>query len=192
MKSLCTALSIALIFVCSSSGLAVPPEVITFPVPISDVLWDCGDFEILRDAQYTVTQTTFFDNAGEVRRTTWRWDGTETFSNSVTGYSIAGMPFRGLLAFLPDLATTEVQLTRGFFLGGHVPGLGVVLMNAGNVTFDLTTTPFTITFQRGTFDSLFFSEDAPDYERLCTALEGPAAKSSIGESDWGLVKRLYR
>lgn len=167
------------------SVMAVPPEIVQFPLAFQDNLGSCGDFEILRDAQYTITQTTFFGNAGEVVRVIYRWDGTETWSNSVTGFSFAGMPFHGLLEFIPSLDAPQDQLTRGFFLGAHFPGLGMVFLNAGNVTFDLISGD--ITFQAGAFD--LFPE--LQLEKLCAALQGPAKPGTPGAT-WGMVKQLYK
>ena len=174
-----------LAFTLTGSVMAIPPDIVQFPVEFQDNLGSCGDFEILRDAQYMITQTTFFDDAGEVVRQIWRWDGTETWSNSVTGFSFAGMPFRGLQEFIPSLDAAQVQLTRGFFLGGHFPGLGMVFLNAGNVTFDLSD--YSITFQAGAFD--LFPE--LQVEKLCAALQG-TAKPEAPAATWGTMKQLYR
>ena len=106
----------------------------TFQFTLDDeVLVNCGSFDVLEDSVTTIQQTIFFDQDGRAVRVQLHSIFSGTFSNSVTGASVADFP---------DSQTVVIDLVDGGFANHGlvfritVPGEGNVLVNAGTVVFD--------------------------------------------------------
>jgi hypothetical protein len=99
----------------------------------SDELWDCGSFKIIDYYVLNVTGRIFYNESGTVDHVVDQLDGTDTFTNSVTGKAYTGN-------FHNTLTISSRAHGRGFVQAGviyhlTVPGAGAVLLDVGAIVF---------------------------------------------------------
>lgn len=128
------ALAASLLIVLASPARAAKPSVQTIHTELSDFpLEDCGDFIVLLDLSHDETITTYFDSSGAAKSATIRFQFTATLTNSVTGK----------VAFEKGASIQFIEFSggeghvAGLILQIVVPGEGVVLMEVGELVFDL-------------------------------------------------------
>jgi hypothetical protein len=127
----------------------------------SDVLADCGAFQILDVYDLKQTEKVYLDKDGNLLKVIIEAWGTDTLTNAVTGKAYSGSFHNSSLI---DFSTTPRQSAiMGIVYRVTVPGVGVVFLDVGRLVFERGTG---IIFQAGPHQ-LFDG----DFETLCAALE---------------------
>jgi hypothetical protein len=127
----------------------------------TDVLVDCGSFQVLDVYEQTEIFRLFYDQEGNlVKIVSQNW-GTDTFTNSVTGKAYP-------MSFHNNLLVDYSQSPRRSAIVGViyrlvVPGAGEVFLDVGRIVFERGVG---IVFQAGPHQ-LFDG----DFEALCAAME---------------------
>lgn len=99
----------------------------------SEPMAGCGDFVILADGAGTTHVTTFFDRDGAPKRVTVHGNYTGLMTNSVTGKTLVDAPS---VAFITIDVQAGTQTNVGTYWSVTVPGVGVILLEAGRLVFD--------------------------------------------------------
>jgi hypothetical protein len=118
-----------------SSAAAAPPTTSTFSQQGTQLLADCGSFQVFDDYVGTVGQTIFYDNDGNPVEVHLAINGTDTYRQSVTGQSIT-MGSHFMVHF--DVQTRLIS-SGGMQYHLLIPGLGHVLLDAGRTVYDGNT-----------------------------------------------------
>jgi hypothetical protein len=117
-----------------SSAAAAPPTSSTFPQQGTQLLADCGSFQVFDDYVVTVGQTIFYNNDGNPVEVHLAISGTDTYRQSVTGQSITmGSHF---MVHIDEQA--RLGSSGGLQYHLMIPGLGHVLLDAGRTVYDST------------------------------------------------------
>jgi hypothetical protein len=128
-------LAVLLAFGTISPTLAAPPTTSTRIVQGTQLLADCGSFQVLDDYYETVGVTNFYDNDGTLIETHFAINGTDTYRQSVTGQSITmGTHFMVQLDRI-----TLLDSAGGMYYHLMIPGLGHVLLDVGRTVYDRAT-----------------------------------------------------
>lgn len=141
---------------------AVAPDATTFDfydVIESEAGDACPDFAVRGAFEGSITQRDFYDRSGNLVKTIMHGSDTVTVTNLSNGNSFAGHD--AWTVILDWRAMTETVL--GLYVHVNVPGAGVVLMDAGRLSFDYTTFELTV---NGPHD--LTAEG--DFDALCAAL----------------------
>jgi hypothetical protein len=93
---------------------------------------DCGSFVVLLTFSHDETITTFYDNTGTPIRAQIRFSFSSTLTNSVTGKTAFET---GDYTIIADLIGGDAKVV-GLVLLIYLPGVGVVTLELGQVTFD--------------------------------------------------------
>lgn len=153
--------TMALMLALAGSASAAKPEVRTFHFEGTDVIADCGDFEVVDDFVFDIRSLAFFDRAGNEDFARNHFVIHDIFSNSVTGESFATTTRQNVVVDLPSLKEISGS---GLSYRVTVPGEGVVLLQAGRLEFDEAGN---VAFQAGPKQVL-----EQDFAKLCAALAG--------------------
>jgi hypothetical protein len=128
----------------------------------TEVLADCGTFQVLDHYVADLTVTQFLDDQGIRVRDVRQFSGTDTYINSATGKSITERFHNTLLVeYEAGIRTQIVNSGVGYRL--TVPGGGAVFLDVGRVVYD------------GQFNVVFW-EAGPhhfldgDFAGLCAAM----------------------
>jgi hypothetical protein len=126
------AAAMALMLALAGSAFAAEPETETFQEEGTDVLANCGGFQVLDKFVVDVRQTTFVDSAGNPDYARVHFTFHDFFYNSKTGEGFAETNTVNVVFDLQSSAT------EGSGLSYHVtvPGEGVVLLDAGRLETD--------------------------------------------------------
>jgi hypothetical protein len=144
-----------------STALADAPARVTLHEEGTDVLVDCGSFEVLDVYSNDGVASLFYDKEGNLVKIIIEYTGTDTFTNSVTGKAYP-MDFHN--TSIIDFSTTpRSNALTGVVYRLVVPGAGAVLLDVGRIVFQRGVG---IVFQAGPHQ-LF---DA-DFEALCAAMK---------------------
>ncbi len=155
---------LGLLAVWAVPALAVPPDrwkaEIQFPPDDPQLVLECEDegFQILTYGTWYIDGTTYFDKDGIPIREKWEVTFDDTFYNSVTGKDL--MSSSGVNAFV-DLQSGEIT-SAGIGVKIHVPGAGVLLMDAGLYKFDADGN---LVFAVGN-NEYYFPEEG-DLDKIC-------------------------
>jgi hypothetical protein len=134
----------------------------------SDVLADCGSFQVLDVYDLNQTEKAYFNKEGNLVKVIIEAWGTDTLTNSVTGKAYAGSFHNSSLI---DFSTTPRRSAiMGVIYRVTVPGVGVVFLDVGRVVFERGTG---IVFQAGPHQ-LFDG----DFEALWQQWSNPAVDDS--------------
>ena len=120
---------------------------------------DCGSFSVLDTFELFSTVILFFDDQGHLTRFVEQNDGTDAFSNSVTGKALKPMHFHNTV--LVDRVDRTAS-TNGIIFRYVIPGAGAILLDVGRILTDHGQ----VVFQAGPHP--FFDGDLAG---LCAALE---------------------
>ena len=136
------ALGLSAIFVLAGLGTASanPPEISEQSFSGTEVLTDCGDFQILDDYDLTATLRWFTDKDGNIVSGLRTWHGTESIYNSVTGERYTSHSGQAVKI---DPVSGE-RTTTGVVYRVTVPGAGAVLLDVGRSIFDPGTGEITV------------------------------------------------
>jgi hypothetical protein len=93
----------------------------------------------------------------------FRYDGT--FTNSAKGKSFSDRPDPQLNVYDYE---TETLAVKGLIVSINVPGQGVVLLDAGTIIFDVSSSPPTLVFERAHHDATD-DDFGPSAEAFCAA-----------------------
>ena len=127
----------------------------------SDVLADCGSFQILDVYELDQIEKAYLDQEGNLVKVIIEAWGTDTLTNAVTGKAYAGSFHNSSLI---DFSTTPRRSAiMGVIYRVTVPGVGVVFLDVGRVVFERGNG---IIFQAGPHQ-LFDG----DFAALCAAME---------------------
>jgi hypothetical protein len=151
----------ALLAITVQPAAAAPPEHWSYLWTGTDVIADCGDFDIIDEWTEYGDATTFYDQEGVPVRVQAHARFEEVIRNSVTGKSIT-TETHGLNWFHVDGESHKV-VGRAYHT--VVPGVGTVLIDAGHYVFDMELDPPEIVFMVGKHQ---FWEG--DLDGLCAAL----------------------
>jgi hypothetical protein len=101
----------------------------------TQVLANCGTFQVFDDYDATVGVTNYYDNDGNFVEQHLAINGTDTYRQSVTGQSIT-MPTHFMVHI-----DREALLASSGGLQYHlmIPGLGNVLLDTGRTVYDGNT-----------------------------------------------------
>jgi hypothetical protein len=151
-----------LVALLSVSAVSADQPVFLGPFTFSgtDVIADCGTFQVLDNWTQVITINRFFDKDGNLVRVLSHGSGTDTFTNSVTGkaftekYNAIG---------IRDV-DANASINMGVVFQLTVPGEGAVFQSVGRIIFDRATGE--VLFEAGHWDFV-----SGDYSALCAALE---------------------
>lgn len=119
-------------------ALAVRPESTTFQLAGAEVLADWAGFQVIDHYDATVIQTLYFDQDGQVVEIHQVINGTDTYTNSVTGEAISqGSHF--MVHFDTD---TRLNSSAGMKYRLMVPGFGHLLLEVGRSVYDVDAGTF--------------------------------------------------
>lgn len=127
----------------------------------SDVLADCGSFQVLDVYESDQVEKVYLDKDGNLVKVIIEYWGTDTFTNSVTGKAYP-MDFHNT-SLIDFSATPRRNAITGVIFRLVVPGAGAVFLDVGRVVFERGTG---IVFEAGPHQ-LFDG----DFEALCAAME---------------------
>ena len=172
---------------------ARPPKFESFHFDLDEVLVACDGFDVRVAGVEDVRVITFFDDGGNPVSVQIYDFAIATLTNSVTGVSAR---FAGQDQIFVDLLKGTESFV-GLVIRINIPGQGVLVVDAGKVTFDADGN---VTFEGGPHDFLHGGEAV-----ICAALSGPAPKISspvVGDRgsaptptkaiSWGRLKIRYR
>jgi hypothetical protein len=133
---------------------------ITGPFHFEDsfVLADCDSFQIIDSYAVDATITRFFDETGHPVRVIIQYQGTDTFTNSVTGKAYTGSFHDTLMLTREMLGIGAVN--AGISLRLTLPGAGAVVLSVGVVLYIRTND---VELGKG-------PSPEGDYSDLCAAL----------------------
>jgi len=159
-----TIVAIGGVLAMASSAAAYPPTSEEIPaVTIDDLLVECGSFDIRDDYVLEGTATTFYDRNGEPVRIRFHISAVDRFYNSDTGKEYTAttantIDFVDLQSGQLDAMGLEYHLT--------VPGVGVVILDAGKLIFDAQGN---VVFESGQHQILGSETDT---DKFCQVLAG--------------------
>ena len=115
-----------------SVALADPPVFLgPFHEEGTQVVADCGSFQVIDNFELNYTVKLFFNNEGTLSRIIFEIWGTDTFSNSETGTAYSG-DFRQ-----SELVTVGQHGAHGGVIARlTVPGAGAVFLDVGRIVRD--------------------------------------------------------
>ena len=93
----------------------------------------CGDFVILADGAGTTHVTAFYDRHGAPSRITVHGNYSGLMTNSVSGKTLVDAPSVANITIDVQAGT---QTNVGTYWSVTVPGVGVILLEAGRLVFD--------------------------------------------------------
>ncbi|MEZ4737657.1 MAG: hypothetical protein R3E79_62065 [Caldilineaceae bacterium] len=117
---------------------AAEPTKKIIPLIGTQVLADCGSFQVLDDYNVMIVQTDFYDNDGVRTAIHQMLNGTDTYRHSATGQSFT-MKSTFMVQF--DVATM-INSSAGLQYHLTLPGMGNVLLDVGKTVFDLNAGDF--------------------------------------------------
>jgi hypothetical protein len=127
----------------------------------TEILADCGSFQVLVVYELNWIERRFFDQEGNRLKLVEQVWGTDTFTNSVTGKAYP-MDFHNNT--IVDFTTTPPQAANmGILFRLIVPGAGAVFLDVGRIVLDRQGHVY---FQAGPHQ--FFEGDL---DALCAAME---------------------
>jgi hypothetical protein len=130
---------------------ATPPTVETFHDEGTQPWTSCEGFDIVVNFNVDITERTFYNANGEAIRIQAQIRGEGQLVNTVTGATNTGS---GPINETVDLrAGTVTDVGLGFH--NNLPGVGIVALSAGKITFD-----------GDTGDVLFSAGPHPDFEDI--------------------------
>lgn len=151
--------AIAFTSLLASPAGAAQPQVVRFTLTIMQTDTTSCEFDILEEAEGTITIITSFDEEGNPTSAFFHLPFVGTLTNAETGTSVTG---RQELVLVEDLEEGTTTLLGLRFLVTF-EGLGHVVLDAGRIVFDASGTP---TFVAGPHDV----EIEGDFEEFCAAL----------------------
>ncbi len=119
---------------------AVPPTRRTFILDGTEVLANCGSFDVLDRYYAEVVQTNYFDQDGNRVEIHQAIHGTDTYINSVTGEAVT-MGSNFMVHYDPE---TMLNMSAGRVYVLTMPGLGNVLLQVGRSVYDVAAGEFII------------------------------------------------
>ena len=99
----------------------------------SEPMAGCGDFVILADGAGTTHLTTFYDRQGAPSRITMHGNYSGLMTNSISGKTLVDAPSVANITIDVQAGT---QTNVGTYWSVTVPGVGVILLEAGRLVFD--------------------------------------------------------
>jgi hypothetical protein len=99
----------------------------------SEPFASCGDFEMLADGAGTTHLTTYFDRSGTPSRVTLHGVYSGLLTNPLNGNTLVDAPSVPFVTL--DLETGQ-QTSIGTYWNVTLPGVGVVVIEAGRLVFD--------------------------------------------------------
>ena len=129
---------IAILFIGATPALAESPDRLTIPITGSFLVAQCDGFDVVDTYSGSLTFQDFYDNDGNLVKSTLRIDTNEQISNSVTGYSVHNTAAYNEAI---DPADNEYFI-RGLSFNITVPGYGIVYFDSGLGIFVLVDGEF--------------------------------------------------
>ena len=120
----------ALMLGLAGSASAAKPSVLTFEEEGTELIADCGTFEVLTDYVLEGRVTTYFDREGNEDYERWHLQFHDFFYNSETG---KGFAETNTTVVLVDPASGIEVSGTGLSYHVTVPGEGVVLLDVGRL-----------------------------------------------------------
>lgn len=162
------ALLVAIVVLSVLGAMAIPawasrPEVFPIYWTGTEPLADCDGFDLMDDYVIEGKLVVFSDKEGDPVRAQFHLTVTDRFYNSETGKGFFGGS-NGVVAF-EDLEDGQMRW-GGLQYHLNIPGVGVVLIDAGTVIFD---SDGNILFEAGKHQVLVDG----DFEEICAALADP-------------------
>ena len=121
-----------------SPASAARPTTTTHVLQGTQLLADCGGFQVFDDYDETIVRTDFYDKDGNVVEIHMAISGTDTYRQSVTGQSIT-MGTHFMVHYDPE---TMLNSSAGMQYHLMIPGLGHVLLDAGRTVYDVKAGAF--------------------------------------------------
>lgn len=121
-----------------SPALAASPTRTTIPLHGTQLLADCGSFQVFDDYDATFVQTDFYNNDGARVAIHQMINGTDTYRHSVTGQTIT----MGTHFMVHIDMETMLNSSSGMQYHLVIPGLGNVLLDVGRTVYDLNAGTF--------------------------------------------------
>lgn len=131
-------LTVGLLLAAISPAAAAQPTKTVVPLIGTQVLADCGSFQVMDDYNVMIEQTNFYDNSGKMTAIHQMINGTDTYRQSVTGQSIT----MGSHFMVHVDMETMMNSSAGMQYHLMIPGLGHVLLDAGRTVYDLNKGEF--------------------------------------------------
>lgn len=124
-----------------SPAFAGAPTTFTYYLQGTQVLADCGSFQVFDDYDITVEATTFYSSNGQPAQAHYKITGTDTYRHSVTGQSIT----MGSYFMIRNDYRTGLNSAMGMQYHLMVPGLGQVLLDVGLMVYDTSVGDYVFT-----------------------------------------------
>jgi hypothetical protein len=151
--------TLALMLALAGSASAAKPEVVTFHIEETQVVADCGDFEVRTDVVLDIRAIVFFDDEGNADFARSHVQIHDFYYNSDTGEGFAETEVSNSVVDLPS----EEEITSvGLRYHVTVPGEGLVLVDVGRLEFDENGE---VVFAAGPHQV-----EEEDFDKLCAAL----------------------
>jgi hypothetical protein len=151
--------TIVLMLALAGTASAAKPEVRTFQVKGTEVVADCGEFQVLTDFVFDIHAIVFFDDEGNEDFARSHVQIHDFYYNSETGEGFAETEASNPVVDLPG----EEEITSvGLRYHVTVPGEGLVLVDAGRLEFDENGE---VVFAAGPHQV-----EEEDFDKLCDAL----------------------
>jgi len=130
----CLSLLLAMLIALGAISPAYAAETTTFTYGLqgSQVLADCGSFQVFDDYDITLVRTDFYDNDGQRTQMHVSINGTDTYRQSVTGQSFT----MGTHFMIHNDYRAGLFSAMGLQYHLMVPGIGLVLIDAGDLMYD--------------------------------------------------------
>lgn len=152
-------LLMALVLAAVTPALATPPEMVTIPISGSFVLAECDGFDVIDDYSGWVTLKDFYDNDGNLVRSTYHGLTHDVVYNSVTGYEVS---YSYAVNRTIDPAINEYFI-RGMAFNITVPGYGIVYFDSGLGIFLFVDGQYVLVQFSGNYQG--------DTDLLCAAMD---------------------
>ena len=154
-----------ILFVVMGAGVLVPPALassphdrFTRPSTVSFVLAECEGFDVIQQRDGWVTFTDFYDNNGNLKRSTVHAITHDRIYNTVTGFEV-----KNTFAYNQEVDPEGTEFfIRGVAYNITIPGYGIVYFDAGLGIFVLVDGDFV--------EVKFSGKYQADEEQLCEAM----------------------
>ena len=118
---------IAILLMGATPALAESPDRVTIPITGSFLVAQCDGFDVVDTYSGSLIFKDFYDNDGNLVKSTLRIDTNEQISNSVTGYSV-----HNTAAYNETIDPSNNEyFIRGLSFNITVPGYGIVYFDSG-------------------------------------------------------------
>lgn len=127
IKSMTALLAVVVALIGAVPALANPPDRVMIPIEGSFTLAECDGFDVIDEYSGWVTLTDFYDQNGDLVRSTYHGSTHDRIYNSVTGFD----DFSNFAYNQTIYPATDEYFIRGLAYNLTIPGYGIVFFDSG-------------------------------------------------------------